>query len=150
MNPRHILIPIDRSALSLRPIEAAPELFENRKVTLLCAVENHQAAPMGAPLAPAIDEPGLSERVAQARADLEEAAATLPNASEVVIEVAVDNSASHAVGKYAKANDVDLIVLSTHGRTGFRRLALGSVAEAVLREAAVPVLAFPARQQEDD
>jgi nucleotide-binding universal stress UspA family protein len=34
----------------------------------------------------------------------------------------------------------DLIVLGTHGRTGFRRLLLGSVAEQVLRRAACPVL----------
>ena len=35
---------------------------------------------------------------------------------------------------------VDLIVLATHGRTGFKRFALGSVAERVIREAHCPVL----------
>ena len=34
----------------------------------------------------------------------------------------------------------DLIVLATHGRKGVRRMLLGSVAEAVLREATCPVL----------
>ena len=38
----------------------------------------------------------------------------------------------------------DLIVLGTHGRTGFRRLALGSVAEEVLRQAPCPVLTVKA------
>lgn len=40
----------------------------------------------------------------------------------------------------AAAEQVDLIVMSTHGRTGLARWALGSVAEKVLRAAAVPVL----------
>ena len=36
--------------------------------------------------------------------------------------------------------DADLIVVGTHGRTGVRRLLLGSVAEAVVRKAGCPVL----------
>jgi nucleotide-binding universal stress UspA family protein len=44
---------------------------------------------------------------------------------------------------YAQQNDVDLIAMSTHGRTGFRHLALGSVAEAIIRHATVPVITFP-------
>ncbi|WP_396333418.1 universal stress protein [Burkholderia anthina] len=38
----------------------------------------------------------------------------------------------------------DLIVIGTHGRRGFRRLVLGSVAERVLRHATCPVLMIPA------
>jgi len=41
---------------------------------------------------------------------------------------------------YAGANDVDLIVIGTHGRTGLRRTLLGSVTERVVRLSAVPVL----------
>ena len=37
----------------------------------------------------------------------------------------------------------DLIVMGTHGRRGFKRLLLGSVTEAVLREAPCPVLTVP-------
>ena len=40
---------------------------------------------------------------------------------------------------------VDLIVMSTHGRTGLTRLLYGSVAEAVLRGSPVPVLLVPNR-----
>jgi len=40
----------------------------------------------------------------------------------------------------AKAEKVDLIAMTTHGRSGFLRAVFGSVAEAVLRGAAVPVL----------
>ncbi|PFH20665.1 universal stress protein [Burkholderia sp. JKS000303] len=44
----------------------------------------------------------------------------------------------------AKETGADLIVMGTHGRRGFRRLVLGSVAERVLRHAACPVLMIPA------
>jgi nucleotide-binding universal stress UspA family protein len=45
---------------------------------------------------------------------------------------------AHAIAEAAK--DFDLIVMSTHGRTGFTRLLLGSVAEKVLRLSHTPVL----------
>lgn len=44
---------------------------------------------------------------------------------------------------YAEAQEVDLIVMGTHGRRGVRRFLLGSVAEEVLRRADVPVLVVP-------
>ena len=40
----------------------------------------------------------------------------------------------------AKTEQADLIVMGTHGRTGFSHLLLGSVAEAVLHASAIPVL----------
>jgi nucleotide-binding universal stress UspA family protein len=40
----------------------------------------------------------------------------------------------------ARDNRADLIAMTTHGRTGFGRLLFGSVAEAVLRQAEIPVL----------
>jgi nucleotide-binding universal stress UspA family protein len=43
---------------------------------------------------------------------------------------------AHAIG-------ADLIVMTTHGRTGFRRLIYGSVAEAVLRGSTIPLLVIP-------
>ena len=46
----------------------------------------------------------------------------------------------------AKNNSVDLIVIGTHGRSGFSRLLLGSVAEGVVRGAHIPVLLIRADQ----
>ena len=43
----------------------------------------------------------------------------------------------------AAAEAVDLIVMSTHGRSGLRRFLIGSVTEKVLRQAACPVLSVP-------
>lgn len=41
------------------------------------------------------------------------------------------------------SRDADLVVMGTHGRTGLRRLLLGSVAERVVRRAQCPVLTVP-------
>lgn len=40
----------------------------------------------------------------------------------------------------SEAHQVDLIAMATHGRSGIRRMLMGSVAEAVLRRSTVPVL----------
>jgi nucleotide-binding universal stress UspA family protein len=45
-----------------------------------------------------------------------------------------------AIAGYASKLDVDLIVITTHGRTGLRHLLVGSVAEHLLRAAPCPVL----------
>ncbi|WP_394351132.1 universal stress protein [Halorubrum sp. CBA1125] len=41
---------------------------------------------------------------------------------------------------YVDANDIDLIVMGTHGRSGLERYLLGSVTEKVVRTSALPVL----------
>jgi nucleotide-binding universal stress UspA family protein len=42
--------------------------------------------------------------------------------------------------KHIADNQVDLVAMSTHGRSGLSRLVMGSVAEAIVRSAGVPVL----------
>jgi nucleotide-binding universal stress UspA family protein len=51
--------------------------------------------------------------------------------------------AAEEILRYATLRGVDLIVLGTHGRTGFSRALLGSVAERVTRMAPCPVLTVP-------
>jgi nucleotide-binding universal stress UspA family protein len=48
--------------------------------------------------------------------------------------------------RYAKSANIDLIVMGTHGRTGLARVVLGSVAEAVVRDAPCPVLTVHAAE----
>jgi nucleotide-binding universal stress UspA family protein len=48
---------------------------------------------------------------------------------------------------YASHHAIDLIVLGTHGRTGFSRVLIGSVAERVVRTASCPVLTVPCRSR---
>ena len=44
------------------------------------------------------------------------------------------------IALYAKTNDIDMIVISTHGHTGLTHFLMGSVAENVVRTAPCPVL----------
>jgi len=57
-------------------------------------------------------------------------------------------NASAEIVRVAEEEKLDLIVISTHGRTGWRRLVFGSVAEKVVRLAPIPVLTVPQPEQE--
>lgn len=48
--------------------------------------------------------------------------------------------ASKAINEQADSWGADLIIMGSHGRTGLKRLMVGSVAEAVFRSSAIPVL----------
>jgi nucleotide-binding universal stress UspA family protein len=47
---------------------------------------------------------------------------------------------AHVLARVAGEFDAHLVVMGTHGRTGMKRLVLGSVAQSLLRESPVPVL----------
>jgi nucleotide-binding universal stress UspA family protein len=49
--------------------------------------------------------------------------------------------------KYSQSNKVDLIIMSTHGRTGVSRWVWGSVADKVIKSSTVPVLINPTRNK---
>jgi nucleotide-binding universal stress UspA family protein len=67
-------------------------------------------------------------------------AAGLPLCTQVLV-----GRPTERIVSAAKESGADLIVLGTHGASGFERLILGSVAERVLRKAACPVLTVPPR-----
>ena len=48
--------------------------------------------------------------------------------------------AAEQISLFIKENAIDLLVMATHGRTGVTRWWIGSVAESVITEAAIPVL----------
>jgi nucleotide-binding universal stress UspA family protein len=50
------------------------------------------------------------------------------------------NRPAETIMDYAKKNDMELIIMATHGYTGFKKLMLGSVASGVLNQSTVPVL----------
>jgi nucleotide-binding universal stress UspA family protein len=53
-------------------------------------------------------------------------------------------TAADEIVRAAEEGGVDLIVIGTHGRTGLKRVLMGSVAEAVMRRATCPVLTLKA------
>jgi nucleotide-binding universal stress UspA family protein len=67
----------------------------------------------------------------------------LPVGASLEYEVAVGKPASEIL-RVARERSSDLIVVSTHGLTGMRRLFFGSTTERVLRETTTPVLVTPA------
>jgi nucleotide-binding universal stress UspA family protein len=143
MNVKHILLTTDLSDESLRPCEAISEFAKSigARITLLHVLQDLRIAPHGAPLAPAVSTEDMTQAAEKARASLEELAGKIEG--EVSVDVAVHESIPRGVVDYATRHDVDMIAMSTHGRTGFRHLVLGSVAEAVLRHSSVAVLCFP-------
>jgi nucleotide-binding universal stress UspA family protein len=50
------------------------------------------------------------------------------------------NRPADTITDYAKKNGMELIVMATHGHTGFKKLMLGSVASGVVNQSTVPVL----------
>ena len=74
--------------------------------------------------------------------NLSELARRIGAPEDSVTEVVSGAAADEIVG-YARRNGIALIVVGTHGRTGFSRTLLGSVAERVMRHAPCPVLTVP-------
>lgn len=55
-----------------------------------------------------------------------------------------------SIRAYADENDIDLVVMGTHGRQGFERFFLGSVTERTVRTSSVPVLTVRSAGADDD
>ncbi len=86
----------------------------------------------------------LAEEKRAAHGDLADFLATA-DLGDVTPMVRFEATAAHNdILKAADEEDADLIVLSTHGRTGLAKLLIGSVTERVLRTAPMDVLAIPA------
>jgi nucleotide-binding universal stress UspA family protein len=96
------------------------------------------ALPFGATMPMSLDE---GEIDAAARADLDKvvdtALAELGEAPEVIRTVLPGSAAPTLV---EVSEDAALLVVGSHGRTGWRKLMLGSVADAVVQHAACPVV----------
>lgn len=60
-----------------------------------------------------------------------------------VKSIVAEGSTVNAILEFAKASQADLLVIGTHGRSGFQRFMLGSVTESVMRHAPCPVLTVP-------
>ncbi len=59
---------------------------------------------------------------------------------DVEVSVVRHDSPGEALAEAAEKSEADMIIVGSHGRTGFRRVLLGSVAERVVRLATCPVL----------
>lgn len=133
LNIETILCPTDLSETSLKAVPLATEFarIHGADLHLLNVHLLHSITPSEE------DIPFPGE--AQARDALESSAEGIPW-NQVVHEVTRGVNAAPTILDYAADHDVDLIVMGSHGRRGFRRLLLGSVTEEVVRMAPCPVL----------
>jgi nucleotide-binding universal stress UspA family protein len=144
---RRALVPLDGSAVaetvipSVLRIAAALDL----EVVLVQVVA---AFPPGTPEGSARQIDESRRRLDQeARAYLQSVAERLAGHVRTRIVVRRGEAAAEIVEAAAEER-VDLIAMTTHGRRGLSRLLFGSVAEAVLRQARIPIFLRPIRETE--
>ena len=142
--PRLILVPVDFSKASLAALEYAIEFTAGTpaKLIILHVID----------LGDALSTDGLgvvrlSAVREAAREETERQMAALPGRVDLAktpFETSIRNGKPVTeICALAEERSVDLIVASTHGRTGLEHLLIGSVAEQVVRHAAQPVLVVP-------
>ncbi len=141
---RKILVPVDFSEPSQKAAQYALALAEDygAELVLLHVVEPYPLLPE-MPAASA-ELQAMAEKAAGARLKkLVKSAAAVPCLGQVRV-----GHAARTIVEEAKVQGADLIVASTHGRTGLARAALGSVAEQVVRRADCPVLVVREQERE--
>jgi nucleotide-binding universal stress UspA family protein len=140
----HILVPTDFSEASKLALNAASMLAKQigAKVTVVHVHDPEALRPPAtlgwSPAQQDEVEHEVEEAVAKSLEALrDDELAGLEDLDTVVLR---DTSPAHAIVKYAEKIGADLVIIATHGRTGLKHLLIGSVAERVVRHAAMPVL----------
>ena len=137
-----VLVPTDFSDHALRAFDYAAELAALYDAPLVVA--HIYAVPIlyavGEPVV-AMPPPDVDGIRAELDSSLQELVARGIAAGVPEVHVALTGGdAPHEIVRIAKERACDLIVMGTHGRTGFKHLVLGSIAEKVIRMAECPVL----------
>ena len=152
MQIHRILVPTDFSECGNYALSHAASLARTFKASIIClnVIE---------PIVPAVGYSGMTEPlpIADIADQLEDSAEReLPKLAECdecvgldVEELVVHGEAASEIVRVATERDVNLIVISSHGRTGLGRILFGSTAEAVVRHATCPVLVVKPPQDEE-
>jgi nucleotide-binding universal stress UspA family protein len=140
---RTIVVPLDGSlfARGALPFAAALARAAGARLLLVRAVDGVSA--------PDEDESVEGELTADARAEIGPLAEGLRDEGHELDVLVVRGAAAATILDVARSVDAWLIAMATHGRSGLGRWVYGSVADAVLRCATVPVLLVPAACQAD-
>jgi nucleotide-binding universal stress UspA family protein len=137
---KKILVPLDGSSLAERAINHAAEIARGTgaEVIFLQVVQ----VPLGkVPEAGASEEvTSIQEVAAQAKAYLNMVASRIGKEGVRVRTVVLEGAADGAILGFAHSEDVDILVMSTHGRTGLSKALMGSVAEKVMLTTKRPVM----------
>ena len=140
MTVHHILVPIDFSPYAEQALDYAMALAQKlqARVTLLHVIQPPVVVNVEGGLWPS--STFLADLEATIRGDLEGYLARVTAAGLTGEMVVIHGVPFQQILDTAKARQVDLIILGTHGRTGLAHVLLGSVAEKVARLAPCPVL----------
>jgi nucleotide-binding universal stress UspA family protein len=151
-HPRNILVPLDGSELSTRVIEHADRLGQvwGSRLTLLHVLPPRDAWPRrdgdlaeGAVRAASSDFDCNADPAACAELVLDELAAPLRRRGHAVDIAVVEGSGpAQAVLDFAATHAVDAIAIATRGRGGWERVAVGSVADKVIRGSLLPLVLY--------
>ena len=148
---KKILVPLDGSELAAQALSHAREFVERSAGELILLQVVPDSATVNELMA---DTSGLVNVGEREQRLIETATAAL---ATVVADLARDQVAARAVVRmgnaaatildYAREEAVDLIVMSTHGRTGIARWIFGSVADKVLQTAPCPIFLIRAHTE---
>ena len=151
-----ILVPTDGSNVAQAAVEHALDIaqrYDAEVHALFVADTDAIAYGLGAEQVDRIRQGKFSE-MDELREEAEEATGYVVDLGE---EYGLTVRERHAGGKphrviadYAEDEDIDLVVMGSHGRAGVRRALLGSVTERTLRSTAVPVLVVDYRGVDDE
>ena len=143
MSYTNILVAVDDSPISYAAIEHAEQLAKafNSHVTVISVLAVDPMVGVDFyKIAPSITEYVLAaEKNAKER--LDDIQQTLTNHGiQVSTRITRDTSTATAILNIADEINADLIVMGSHGRTGLKKMILGSVAQEVLRLCPLPVM----------
>ena len=137
-----IMVPLDGSEL------AECVLPHVESITTGCGVKNvifvRVVEPIHLPPGTTLSEKQLQELESEHKTAAENYLQQLVNRGKyegVNLQTEVIYGAvAESLAEYAEKNNIDLLIIATHGRSGFSRWVWGSVADRILRSACVPVL----------
>lgn len=149
----HLLVPLDGSRFAEAALPHALELAQKfgSKITLVRAIEPPHtiAADIGDTADMLIKMREISQK--EAESYLQSLVGSLKQQGyNIKPLVLMGTSTPQSILSAADDNEVDLIVMSTHGRSGLGRFVFGSVAEKVVRHASMPVLLIRAKEVTND
>ena len=143
---KRILVAVDGSNTSRHAFEAALDLAKSNEAVLrpFYVVENTPMYFDSPGYDPSVLRNSLIEEGTELRAEFDRTMAEQGvKGDSAVSEASSLADVSQMVLQAAAEFDADLLVMGTHGRRGFQRLILGSVAERCVRQASLPVLLIP-------
>ncbi len=142
-NFKKIMVATDGSELVKKAVDTAIEISKLRQAKLY-AVHVISLGDYYSSIPLAIDAEWIKDMEEHLRIEGEEAIAYVEDAGKaanVEIEpVILEGNPANEIVDFAEKNDIELIVMGSHGKTGIQRFLIGSVAENVVRHSKKSVL----------